>query len=165
MTARFLSVLSFVFLLAAVTFAADEADLSTTVCTLEDGQEMSVRYTPVPAKEKVPNGKPWAPGGTPMLLFTTTGFILNNANIPAGAFSLYVIPGGSHWTLIVNKDVAPGAKYDEHQDIARAPMDLGQVSGGGSAKLDVAFAHMGPKLCNIRIYYGKVGAWTDFRQQ
>ncbi|HUJ94760.1 MAG TPA: DUF2911 domain-containing protein [Terriglobales bacterium] len=162
MPRRFLCLL---FLCTTAAFAVDPSEPATTVCTLEDGQEMSVRYTPIPSNEKLPNGKVWTPAGSPMLLFTSVGFVLNNAQIPAGAYSLYIIPGNGHWTLIVNKNVTAGSKYDEHEDIVRAPMDLGQVGGGGSAKLDVAFAHMGPKLCNIRIYYGKVGAWADIKEQ
>lgn len=148
--------------------AADQTpapEPATASCTLEDEQQISIRYTPVAStSEKLSNGKPWAPGGTPMLLFTTSTFIFNNTAIPAGAFSLYVIPGNDHWTLVVNKNVTAGSKYDEHQDLARGPMEIGQVSGG-VPKLDVAFAHMGPKLCNLRIYYGKVGAVGEFKEQ
>ncbi len=44
---------------------------STTTCNLDDGRQVYVRYNAVPAnKEKPANGKPWAPGGTPMTLFT-----------------------------------------------------------------------------------------------
>ncbi len=44
---------------------------ATTTCTFEDGAEISVRYVPVESnKEKIQNGKVWAPGGSPMVLFT-----------------------------------------------------------------------------------------------
>jgi hypothetical protein len=170
MPARPLRLALLIWLLTLTVFAlaADQApapEPATASCTLDDDQQISIRYPPIASTgEKLPNGKPWAPGGAPMLLFTTSTFILNNTPIPAGAFSLYVIPGTDHWTLVVNKNVAAGSKYDEHQDLARAPMEIGQVSGG-VPKLDVAFARMGAKVCGLRIYFGKVGASGEFKEQ
>lgn len=170
MPARSLRLALFIWLLALTVFAhaADQASApepATTSCSLEDDQQISVRYLPIASNsEKLSNGKPWAPGGTPMLLFTTATFTLNNTPIPAGAFSLYVIPGNDHWTLVVNKNVTAGSKYDEHQDLARGPMEVGQISGG-VPKLDVAFGRMGAKVCSLRIYFGKVGASGDFKEQ
>ena len=45
---------------------------STTTCNLDDGRQVYVRYNAVANKEKPANGKPWAPGGAPMTLFTET---------------------------------------------------------------------------------------------
>ena len=50
--------------------AQSNGNQSTTTCNLEDGRQVYIRYIPVPAKEKISNGKPWAPGGSPMTLFT-----------------------------------------------------------------------------------------------
>jgi len=138
---------------------------ATATCTFDDGKEVNVRYIPVAAaKEKLPNGKIWAPGGTPMMLFTQADLLIANATLPVGAYSLYAIPGKSEWTLVVNKDVTAGAKYDEKDDLARASMDTGQVSQS-LPTLDVAFAHTGPKQCTLRMYVGKIGAWADFKEK
>jgi hypothetical protein len=132
----------------------------TTTCNLDDGRQVYVRYTPVSAKgEKIANGKPWAPGGTPMTLFSETQLSLGTALIPIGAFSVYPIPG-KQWTLAVNKNVTPGAAYDEKQDVARAPMETVQVSEP-TETLEVAFAHVGTR-CTLRIYIGKTASFVDF---
>jgi hypothetical protein len=133
---------------------------STTTCNLDDGRQVYIRYNAIPSKEKVPNGKPWTPGGSPMTLFTEAQLMLGNAHIPVGAYSVYPIPNKDHWILAVNKNVSPGAAYDEKQDLARATMETDQVSTASDA-LEVAFAHVGPR-CTLRIYYGKSASFADF---
>jgi hypothetical protein len=137
------------------------APTSTTTCNLDDGRQVYVRYNPVPtSKEKISNGKPMMPGGVPMTLFTEAQLTLGTSTIPIGAYSLYPIPARDHWTLAVNKNVTPGATYDEKQDIARAPMETAQVAQPSDV-LEVAFAHVGAR-CTLRIYIGKTASFADF---
>ena len=134
---------------------------STTTCNLDDGRQVYVRYIAVPSKqEKISNGKPMAPGGTPMTLFTEAQLALGTSSIPIGAYTLYPIPARGNWTLVVNKNVTAGAPYDEKQDIARAPMETAQVEQPSEA-LEVAFAHVGAR-CTLRIYIGKSASFADF---
>lgn len=134
---------------------------ATTSCNLDDGRQVYVRYNPVAAnKERIQNGKAWAPGGTPMTLFTEAQLSLGTSLIPIGAYTVYPIPARGNWTLTVNKNVTAGAPYDEKQDIARAPMETAQVEQPSEA-LEVAFAHVGAR-CTIRIYIGKSASFADF---
>ena len=140
---------------------SDGATNSTTTCNLDDGRQVYVRYNAVPAnREKIANGKPWAPGGTPMTLFTEAQLTLGTSMIPVGAYTVYPIPARDHWTLVVNKNVSPGAAYDEKKDIARAPMETAQVAQPSEA-LEVAFAHVGAR-CTLRVYIGKTASFADF---
>lgn len=134
---------------------------ATTTCNLDDGRQVYVRYNPVSNnKEKIQNGKPFTPGGMPMTLFTEAQLMLGTSTIPIGAYTLYPIPAKDHWTLTVNKNVTPGAVYDEKQDIARAAMETAQVADP-SQGLEVAFAHVGAR-CTLRIYIGKTASFADF---
>jgi hypothetical protein len=134
---------------------------STTSCTLDDGRQVYVRYNAIPTKsEKIVNGKPWTPGGTPMTLFSEAQLTLGTSLIPLGAYTLYPIPARDHWTIVVNKNVTPGAVYDDKQDVARASMETAQVDSP-SDTLEVAFAHVGVK-CTLRIYIGKTASFVDF---
>jgi len=134
---------------------------STTTCNLYDGRQVYVRYNPVPtSKDKLPNGKAWAPGGIPMTLFTEAQLALGSSMIPIGAYSVYPIPARDHWTLVVNKNVTAGAAYDEKQDSARAPMETAQVDSSSDG-LEVAFAHVGAR-CTLRVYFGKTASFADF---
>jgi hypothetical protein len=153
------SVVVTLFLLAAAC-SAQSADSSTATCTLEDGRQVYIRYNAVTTKtDKPANGKPWAPGGAPMTLFTEAQLSFGGATIPVGAFTVYPVPARDKWSLIVNKNVAAGSAYDEKQDIARATMETDQVPQSADA-LEVAFAHVGPK-CSLRIYFGKAASFVD----
>lgn len=133
---------------------------SSASCTLDDGSQVFVRYNKVSAKSERPaNGKPWAPGGAAMTLFTEKALSLNGNTIPVGAYTLFPIPGGK-WTLVVNKNVAAGAPYDEKQDLARAAMEMTSLTEN-VPELDLALAHIGSK-CEVRIYFGKIAANVDF---
>ncbi|HEV2731588.1 MAG TPA: DUF2911 domain-containing protein [Terriglobales bacterium] len=153
-------------MLATAGLAQDtKQEAATTTCTFEDGTEISVRYIPVEtSKAKIQNGKVWAPGGSPMVLFTPAALTLEKSQIPAGAFSLYLIPQKDRWTLVVNKNVSAGSRYDERQDIARAAMEMGQL-GEPTSTLELSFGRMGPKHCSLRVYFGKTGGWAEFLEK
>jgi hypothetical protein len=143
-----------------VTVCSAQSEPSTASCNLEDGRQVYIRYNAVSAKsDKAPNGKPWAPGGTPMTLFTEAELNFGGSTIPAGAYTVYPIPA-KQWTLVVNKNVTPGATYDEKQDVARSQMETDQVSQASDA-LEVAFAHVGDK-CTLRIYFAKTASFAPF---
>src|SRR5215475_2813511 len=141
-------------LLAPFVAAQSGGNQSTTTCNLEDGRQVYIRYTPVSAKQdKIANGKPWAPGGTPMTLFTEAQLSLGSSTIPIGAYTVYPIPARGNWSIAVHKNVTPGAAFDENQNIARAQMETAQVETPSDV-LEVAFAHVGAR-CTLRIYVGK----------
>ena len=95
-----------------------------------------------------------------MQLFTEAQLVLGTSTIPIGAYTVYPIPAKGNWTLAVNRNVTPGATYDEKQDVARALMETAQV-GSPSDALEVAFAHVGAR-CTLRIYMGKSASFADF---
>jgi hypothetical protein len=148
------------------TTSAQEDTRATAYCDFDDGQEISVRYSNATAtsKDEPHNGRVWMPGGSALTLFAGVDLTLGNASVPAGAYSVYVIPNKKEWTLIVNKNVNATAPYDEKQDIARAPMDLGEVNSPPK-QLQVSFAHTGAKVCSIRLYYEKTGAFAELHQK
>jgi hypothetical protein len=157
--ARFVVAIVIPLTLTAVCTAQSEP--TTASCNLDDGRQVYIRYNPVSAKnDRAPNGKPWAPGGAPMTLFTEAQLNFAGATIPVGAYTVYPIPARDKWTLVVNKNVTPGAAYDEKQDLARAAIETEQVSQPADA-LEVAFAHVGPR-CTLRIYFGKTATFADF---
>jgi len=155
--ARFVVVVLSLSTLTTICLAQSEP--STASCNLDDGRQVYIRYNPASAKDKITNGKPWAPGGTPMTLFTEAQLTFGGSTIPIGAYTVYPIPA-KQWTLVVNKNVTPGAAYDDKQDLARAQMETDQVSQPSDA-LEVAFAHTGDK-CTLRIYFGKSASFAPF---
>ena len=135
------------------------------VCTLADGKELSVRYNRPSAdrREELANGKVW-PASASIFLFTSVALTTGDSGIPAGAFSLYVIPANDGWTLIVNKNVTEGAKYDETQDLLGTPMKIGELTPPGT-EVTFYFESIAPTQCNMRFYYGKIGSWAEFSER
>lgn len=95
-----------------------------------------------------------------MTLFTEAQLSLGSSLIPIGAYTVFPIPAKGNWSIAVNKNVTPGAAYDENQNIARAQMETAQVETP-SDTLEVAFAHVGAR-CTLRIYIGKSASFVDF---
>ncbi len=158
--ARMVVAASILFTLTAAG-SAQSANSAAAACNLDDGRQVRINYTAVSAKnDKAANGRPWAPGGSPMTLFTEAPLSFGGATIPIGAFTVYPIPAKDKWTLVVNKNVTAGAAYDEKQDIARATMETDPIPDAAST-LEVAFAHYGSK-CTLRIYFGKTASFADF---
>lgn len=134
--------------------------VSTTTCYLDDGRQVYVRYIPVATnKERIQNGKPLIPGGTPMTLFSEAQLTFGTATIPIGAYTLYPIPG-KKWSLAINRNVTAGASYDEKQDVAKEQIETDPVEQASDA-LEVAFAHVGAR-CTLRIYIGKIATFAEF---
>jgi hypothetical protein len=70
----------------------------------------------------VPFGQVWRTGANNATKITfSTDVKLNGANVPAGTYALFTIPGENEWTIIINKGAAQwGAfQYDEKVDVVR----------------------------------------------
>ena len=142
------------------------ADSSVATCSFQDGKQLTVRYDnkTISGKSGPPEGRVWTPGGTPMFLFTQSALSIGNSQIPIGAYSMYVIPRKENWSLILNKNVTEGGKYDEHQDLSPVEMQIGQLSEPNK-QFSLFFGHVAPKQCNMRIYFGKIGTWAEFSEK
>ncbi len=151
--------------LLAISTSAQQNGTSQTVttdCTFDDGKQISIQYTPSKGDEPR-NGKIWEPGGAPMVLFAQAPLTLSSSSIAPGAYTVYIIPGKKEWMLIVNRNVSPGSSYDSGKDLARGPMEIGEIDMPVK-ELQASFAHMAPKTCSLRLYYGKVGAFAEFKE-
>lgn len=152
--------------LAAALVAEDTDQTATVTCDFADEKEITVQYnTSVMTDKDLPhNGRVWLPGGSPLTLFTQVPLTLNHVELAVGAYSMYVIPNKKDWTLVVSRNVTDPKKYDEKQDVVRAPMELGGVDSPPK-RLQVSFAHVAPKQCSIRLYYETIGAFVEFNEQ
>jgi hypothetical protein len=136
-------------------------------CTFDDGRQISVRYYSrelVSERKTLPSDAVWTPGGSPIILFTQAPLSVAGAEVPIGAYSMYFIPGTIQWTLILNKNVNADSKYDQQQDVLRAPMQVGSLSQP-TAEVQIIFAHVSPRQCNMRVYREGTGAWVEFQEK
>jgi hypothetical protein len=139
-----------------------EPQTKSDVCTLEDGKQVSLRYEiDDHDSTKLRMGQMWPQADRPMLLFSEIPLRIENSLIPIGAFSVYIIPDKKQWTLVVNSNVA--GEYRPQQDLVRASMVTGDVSGRG-AEHKVWFGHSASNQCEFRFYEGNTGAFAEFKE-
>jgi hypothetical protein len=70
----------------------------------------------------VPYDKVWRTGANAATKLTaSTDFTFGDKKVPAGAYSLWTLPGKASWTVILNSkvDVSGANGYDEKADVAR----------------------------------------------
>jgi hypothetical protein len=145
--------------------ASSNRQPAEVLCTFDDGKTIKIQYDNSLGKhEEFRDKKLWEPGGSAMFLFTQSALTIGSSVIPEGAYRLYVIPEKRTWTLVVNRSVDAGSKYDETRDVVRAPMEIAE-SESAYKQPDIAFAHIGPKQCNMRLYYEKTGGWAEFHEK
>ncbi len=71
---------------------------------------------------------------------------------------MFVLPEEKSWDLIVSKSTDSSGKYEEQQDLARIPMQFGELLSPES-QFSVYFAHTAPDQCSMRIDVDRVRAW------
>jgi Protein of unknown function (DUF2911) len=158
---------------SALPAAAQQKRISPheTISTVIDGNRVTIVYgrpytkDPKTAEARkiwgglVPYGKIWRTGADEAtLLITQKPIELGGATIPAGAYTLWILPAADKTKLIVNKQIGqwgisprdPKQTYDEALDVAKIdlkkdvldqPVDQftisleGKPSGGGTLKL------------------------------
>jgi hypothetical protein len=78
----------------------------------------------------VPWGEVWRLGANAATqLITDHDLVIGDTTIPAGTYSLWLIPTASEWTLIINKQHGQwGTEYDPAQDLARIPVTVTALS-------------------------------------
>lgn len=151
---------------------AADPNLATASCNFDDQDQLAVQYARVKLA-KIPKdyighdvhyGAIWEPGNRALTMFTNSPVSLAGHAIPAGGYTLYLIPDRKEWTLIVSKNTDITAPYDKAKDLARAQMETGTLPSP-EPQFSVYFGHTGPKECTVRFVIADIGAWTAFEQQ
>lgn len=108
-----------------------EFPAASPACTLKQRvglTDFDIAYSRPGVKDRaifggmVPYGQVWRTGANAATKITfNTAVKLNGAEIPAGTYALFTIPGEAEWTIIINKGAEQwGAfQYDEKADVAR----------------------------------------------
>ena len=135
---RTLLILSLSLLVASPALAQERQRVSPheTITATVDGSDVTIvygrPYTKDPKSgasrkiwgELVPFGKVWRAGADEATLLTTKqSFDIGGTTVPAGTYSLFMLPEENGAKLIINKQTGQwGTKYDEKQDLARIDM-------------------------------------------
>src|SRR5216683_2253949 len=102
-------------------------------CDLGGGKTIKTDYSSPRLKGRKmiggvePYGKVWRNGANEATTFvTTTDLVVGGKSVPAGSYTLFVIPNPDKWTLIINKKTGEwGIPYKyESDELARVDMKL-----------------------------------------
>ena len=102
-------------------------------CDLGGGKTITTDYSSPRLKGRKmiggvePYGKVWRNGANEATTFvTTTDLVVGGKSVPAGSYTLFVIPNPDKWTLIINKKTGEwGIPYKyENDELARVDMKL-----------------------------------------
>jgi hypothetical protein len=144
---------------------------ATASCAFDANKQLAVNYARITINSKhpvfgreIPYDHVWAPGGKPLTLFLNSPVRVGGKELPVGAYTLFIIPSEKAWTLVVSKSTDTSGKYDERQDIARIPMEHGQL-GTPENEFSVYFAHIAPQQCSMRVDLEKHRAWVVFQEK
>lgn len=101
-----------------------------------DGANLSIEYGRPSLKGRVPgkdidpyDGREWRTGADEATTLTTSRALkFGDVSLPAGTYTLYTIPTGGTWHLVVSKKTGQwGVPYPKGEDLGRAPMTLGKA--------------------------------------
>jgi hypothetical protein len=94
-----------------------------------DGAKLTLVYGRPHIKERplsavAPDGKAYRLGADEATTLTTDkSLMFGSTMVPAGTYTLYAMPKGGSYQLIINKQTGQwGTDYDEKQDLTRVPM-------------------------------------------
>jgi hypothetical protein len=105
-------------------------------CKLADGKTITIDYSSPRMKgrkifgELVPYGKIWRAGANEATTFvTSTDLNIGGTTVPAGSYTIFVIPNADKWTLVISKKTGEwGTAYSgEANDLARVDMSVSKT--------------------------------------
>lgn len=110
-----------------------------TSCDLGGGKSITVDYSSPRAKGRkifgglVPYGEVWRAGANEATTFVTTSdLMVGGKHVPAGNYTLFVIPNADKWTLIISKKTGEwGIPYPgSDSDLVRVDMQASKLPAG-----------------------------------
>lgn len=114
-----------------------------------------------------PYGKVWRNGANAATTFVTSAdIVVGGKNVPAGSYTLFVLPSADKWTLIINKKTTNGGKpiwgipYTyESDELARIDMKMSKP-GSPVENFTIAYDKT-PTGCTLREEWDRTRATVD----
>lgn len=143
-------------------------------CMLAGGKSITTVYSSPRMKGRkifgpdglVPSGKVWRAGANEATTFVTTADLTAaGKDIPAGNYTMFVIPNDDKWTLIVNKKTGEwGIPYKyEADELARVDMQVSQLPSPVE-DFTIAYTQSGGS-CTLRMEWETTRASLRFAEK
>ena len=141
-------------------------------CDLGDGRTIETIYSSPRMKGRkiygdlVPFGKVWRAGANEATTFVTSSdLVVGGTAVPAGKYTIFVVPDAGRWTLIINKKTGEwGIPYKyEKDELARIAMTVSKLP---STLEDFTIAYdQSPGACTLRMDWETTRASVDIKSK
>ena len=158
MQKRIAFVIGLIFTLTLFAACQKPSPAASASCDLGGGKTIKTDYSSPRLKgrkmigEHEPYGQVWRNGANEATTFVTTSdLVVGGKNVPAGSYTLFVIPNPDKWTLIINKKTGEwGIPYKyESDELTRVDMKLSKLPS---------------PVENFTIAYDKTGSGCTLRE-
>jgi len=132
-----IALLVFAILTLTLFASAQASPPASATCDLGGGKTIKTDYSSPRLKGRKmvggqdPYGKVWRNGANAATTFVTSAdVVVGGKNVPAGSYTLFVLPTAEKWTLIINKKTGEwGIPYKyESDELARIDMKMSKLS-------------------------------------
>jgi Protein of unknown function (DUF2911) len=138
----------------------------------DDGKTVSIQYSRPSMRgrkifgELVPYNQVWRTGANAATsLKTDVAVNIGGANVPAGSYTLYTLPGQAAWKLIINKQTGQwGTEYSQGQDLARVDMRVSQRSSP-LEQFTISFDKTGGDSATLKLEWDTTVASVDVKEK
>jgi hypothetical protein len=162
-------------LLAAIVAAQGNKPASPpgeAMLKFDDGKTVAINYSRPSMRGRkifgglVPYDEVWRTGANSATsLKTDVALTVGSANVPAGSYTLYTLPGATSWKLIINKQTGQwGTEYDKSQDLARVDMKVGQRSSP-LEEFTISFDKTGGNSATLKLEWDTTVASVDVKEK
>ena len=131
-------------------------------CRISDEEAITVDYFSPAMKGRrifgglVPYGKAWRTGDEPATFVTDEDLVaLKGTNIPAGSYTIAIVPHPDNWTLIVRKNT-----IYESDELTRVPMSVKKLPAPVE-NFTISF-DQGAGSCTMRVSWENTQASLEF---
>jgi hypothetical protein len=131
-----IAVLVFAILTLTLFASAQASPPASATCDLGGGKTIKTDYSSPRLKGRKmvggqdPYGQVWRNGANAATTFVTSSdIVVGGKNVPAGSYTLFVLPTADKWTLIINKKTGEwGIPYKyESDELARIDMKMSKL--------------------------------------
>jgi len=138
----------------------------------DDGKTVSIQYNRPSMRGRkifgglVPYNEVWRTGANAATsLKSDVALTIGGANVPAGSYTLYTLPGPTSWKLIINKQTGQwGTEYNQAQDLVRVDMKVGQISSP-LEQFTISFDKTGGAAATLKLEWDTTLASVEVKEK
>lgn len=141
-------------------------------CAFQDGKTINTSYSSPRLRGRKmvggvdPYGKPWRAGAQEATTFETTAHLdVDGKSVPAGNYTIFVLPTADQWTLIISKKTGEwGIPYPgEQYELGRYPMKTTTLSSPVE-DFTISYTPQG-NTCTLQMEWATTRASISFTQK